>query len=140
LTARGAGFDDDSPMAPLTREPPEPPNPPGPACVRCSKPIAPGTGSQISGRPIHMRCMAGDTRLKAIEHQDRASREVARATAAIDEANTLVNPVRRKQTHCAACREPFGMSRGLLFQGDRLVHGACWRADPKPFDDPPPAG
>jgi hypothetical protein len=118
---------------------PEPTDPPDPACVRCSKSVSSGTAFRVAGRPVHVRCFAGDTQLKAIEQQDRARREADRATAAIDDAKALVNSVRRKQTHCPACREPFGLSRSVLFQGDRLVHAACWRADPKPFDDSPPA-
>ena len=29
------------------------------------------------------------------------------------------------------------ISAGRADQGDWLVHAACWRADPKPFDRPP---
>ena len=42
------------------------------------------------------------------------------------------------QTTCPAYGECLGTSRGVLFQGDQLVHAAYWRADPKLFDDPPP--
>jgi hypothetical protein len=86
-----------------------------------------------------MRCLARDTQLEAMEQQDRASRQTERAATAIDRANGLTSSVRRKQTHCPACREPFALSRSVLFQGDVLVHADCWRDDPKPLDDPPPA-
>jgi hypothetical protein len=57
---------------------------PDPICLRCSKPVTPGTGAQLYGRPVHMRCLARDTQLDAIEQQDRASRETESAAAAID--------------------------------------------------------
>jgi hypothetical protein len=86
-----------------------------------------------------MWCLARGTQLEAIEQRDRASREAARSAAAIDGANGLVTPWRRSPTCCPACGEPFALSRSVLFQGDHLVHAACWRDDPKPLDDPPPA-
>jgi hypothetical protein len=42
----------------------------------------------------------------------------------------------RAPVDCPACGERLGTSRGVLFQGDWLVHAACWRDDPKPFDLP----
>jgi hypothetical protein len=33
---------------------------------------------------------------------------------------------------------PLAGPRGVLFQGDQLVHAACWRAEPKPVDGPSP--
>jgi hypothetical protein len=61
------------------------------------------------------------------------SRSRARARKQIDAVHVY-------QTTCPVCGLRLASSRGVLFQGDHLVHAACWRADPKPFDDPPPAG
>jgi hypothetical protein len=126
-------------MAPVSREPPDA-DPPAQVCTRCSKPITPGSASQFAGRPVHMRCLAQETRLDAIERQAQASLERLRAQTARVRAEELMDTVRLVQTTCPACGERLGTSRGVLFQGDWLVHAVCWRADPKPFDDPPPAG
>lgn len=125
-------------MAPLSRDPPAS-DPPRQVCVRCSKPITPGTASQVAGRPVHMRCLARDTQLDAIAQQDRAAFQKLRAHAAMVRAEELMDAIRRSQTTCPACGECLGTSRGVLFQGDQLVHAACWRADPRPFDTAPPA-
>jgi hypothetical protein len=61
---------------------------------------------------------------------------VHRAKAAQARALELIDQVRRRQTVCPVCGERLGTSRGVLFQGDWLVHAACWRDDPKPFDLP----
>src|SRR5688572_13284117 len=111
---------------------PPPPPPPDPTCVRCSKPITRGTSSQIAGRPIHMRCLARATQLESIEQQDRASVERLRTQAAMVRAEELMDAVRVSQT-CAVCGERLGTSRGVLFQGDSLVHAACWRAEAASF-------
>jgi hypothetical protein len=107
-----------------------------PICSRCSKPVTPGTAAQYADGPGHMRCLAHETRLEAIEHQDTARRLVDCAKAAVrlaaERANTML-----RQTHCPACGEPFALRRGLLFRGGRLVHADCWRDDPKPLDDSP---
>jgi hypothetical protein len=116
-------------MSWLTREPAPAPDP---TCIRCSKPVTPGTAAQYAGRPVHMRCLARHTALASIEQQDRSAEARRRAAAATSRAAELVNTVRRSQTHCPVCREPFGMSRGVLFQGDKLVHAACWRAPDRP--------
>jgi hypothetical protein len=108
-------------------------------CVRCSKPITSGTASQYAGRPLHMRCLARDTQLESIEQQDRATYERLRAHAAMIKAGELMAVARQTRAGCPVCGEALATSRGVLFQGDQLVHAACWRADPKPFDDPPPA-
>jgi hypothetical protein len=31
------------------------------------------------------------------------------------------------QTTCPVCAERLGTSRGVLFQGEQLVHATCWR-------------
>jgi hypothetical protein len=140
LTPPRKGIQSKGPMAPLHREVPPPEDPPTQVCVRCSKPITRVTAAQIAGRPVHMRCLARATQLDSIEQQDRAQLEVMRAKAAQARAAELIDKIRQLQTICPACGERLGTSRGVLFQGDWLVHAACWRDDPKPFDGPPPAG
>lgn len=78
--------------------------------------------------------------LAPAEQQDRAQLEVMRAKAAQARAAELMDKIRQYQTTYPACGHRLSTSRGVLFQGDWLVHAACWRADPKPFDDLPPAG
>jgi hypothetical protein len=106
--------------------------PSDPVCARCSKPVTPGTAAQRAGRPVHVRCLAGETVLTSIEQQDQAAETRRRAAAERLRAAELVNTVRRSQTHCPVCREPFGMSRNVLSQGDKLVHAACWRSPDRP--------
>ena len=108
---------------------------PDPVCVRCSKPITPETGSQLQGRAVHMRCLARKTQLDSIEQQDTARRLVECAKAAVRRAAERVTMTRRL-THCPACGKPFTLRRSVLFQGDQLVHAACWRADATPDTRP----
>jgi hypothetical protein len=126
-------------MAPLRREPPER-DTPDLMCARCSKPITAGTAAQLAGRPVHMRCPGRAVQVDALEQRERIALERARARAARERAEAIVDTVRRAQTACPVCGERLATSRGVLFQGDWLVHTACWRADPRPFDDPSPAG
>jgi hypothetical protein len=119
-------------MAALRVDPPDA-DPPAQVCTRCSKPITPGTASQVAGRAVHLRCLVREAELKSIAQQDRAGREVRRAQAAQARAAELIDKVRRWQTTCSACGQPLATSRGVLFQDDQLVHAACWRSDPPPF-------
>jgi hypothetical protein len=50
-----------------------------------------------------------------------------------------VAEVRAFPSDCLVCQHPLSQGGSLLFQGDHLVHAACWRADLKPFDAPPPS-
>ena len=122
----------------IRRDPPEWDSPTH-VCSRCSNPITPGTASQIAGRAVHLRCLAGKTLLESFEQQHQAGLERRCAQAAMARAETLVDTVRVVRPSCPVCGERLSTSRGVLFQGDHLVHAACWRANPKPFDDPPPA-
>jgi hypothetical protein len=45
--------------------------------------------------------------------------------------------VRVPQATCPVCGLPLAAGGSVLFQGDHLVHAACWRAQPQPFRDPP---
>jgi hypothetical protein len=85
-----------------------------------------------------MRCLAREIELESIEQRDRARREAERAAAAIQRANELIDSMAWRQTSCSACGEPFVPSRSVLFQGDRLVHADCWRADGELASDAPP--
>jgi hypothetical protein len=111
---------------------------PAQVCTRCSKPIPPGSASQVAGRAVHLHCLVRDAELEAVEQQDRAGYELMRARAAQARATELIDTVRRWQTRCPACGERLGTSRGVLFQGDQLVHAACWRDTPGAFTAPPP--
>jgi hypothetical protein len=53
--------------------------------------------------------------------------EVLRAKAARVRAAELVDQVRKCQTTCHVCGERLTTTRGVLFQGDELVHATCWR-------------
>jgi hypothetical protein len=60
---------------------------------------------------------------------------MVRAKAAQARASELIDKIRQLQTTCPVCGQLLCTRQGVLFQGDWLVHAACWRADPKPFDD-----
>jgi hypothetical protein len=114
-------------------------DPPAQVCSRCSKPITPRTGSQLYGRAIHIRCLAGETVRESIEQQDRASLERGRAQTAMGRAEELIDAVRRIPKMCPVCGERFGAHRGVLFQGDALVHAACWQPSQGPDRPAEPA-
>ena len=107
------------------------------ACLSCSKPIQPGTGILLeSGGAVHIRCLSGALRLRAIEAQSTASKLKA-------DALELIAIARRLAT-CIFCRKPLATG-SLLFSGQRLVHAACWRSPgaagiedvhPEPTDAP----
>jgi hypothetical protein len=84
-----------------------------------------------------MRCLARETPLQSIDQLDRAAAAQRRARAARKRTEELIEAVRTQQTTCARCGFELATIRGVLFQGDDLVHAACWRADPK---RPPPPG
>jgi CheY-like chemotaxis protein len=83
-----------------------------------------------------MRCLAQATQFESIEQQDRAGLTRERARAAMRQAEDVVETVRRFQTTCLACGQLLSTARGVLFQGDRLVHAACWRAEVTPLTSP----
>jgi hypothetical protein len=85
-----------------------------------------------------MRCLAEDMRLATLEQRERVQLDRKRARAARERADELFESVRRGQALCPACGDRLATRRGVLFQGDHLVHAACWREDPKLFDAPPP--
>jgi hypothetical protein len=60
--------------------------------------------------------------------------ERLRAKATMTRAEELLDRVRADQTVCPACGQRLASPRGVLFQGDQLVHAACWRADDTPVE------
>jgi hypothetical protein len=64
--------------------------------------------------------------------------ECAQAAVAMaaERATAIVTAQRQVQHRCGACGQRLDTSPGILFQGDRLVHAACWREDGPPV---PPA-
>jgi hypothetical protein len=87
-----------------------------------------------------MRCLARATLLDAIERQDRAIGERARARDLVDRAAELVAHAREVQRSCPVCERPLKDGGSLLFQGDVLVHAICWRSEPGSGEVPPSCG
>jgi hypothetical protein len=119
--------------------PPAGGDPPELLCSRCSKPLTAGTATQIGGRPVHIRCLARETQLAAVEQLDAASQARERAKALVERATELVARARVPSRTCSACDRPLTAGGGVLFQGDVLVHALCWRPpDPdRQKPDPP---
>ena len=87
-------------------------------CFRCAKPIHPGTGVLLAAaRRVHVRCLAGATQLKALELRSAAKGLQAETEALIARARAV--------GRCVLCEDPLA-SGALIFQGERLVHAACW--------------
>jgi len=95
---------------------------------------------QAAGHPVHIRCLAQAMQLEMTEQRVPSALERLRARAAQKRAGQLMDMVHRIQTTCTVCGERLATRHGVLFQGDFLVHAACWRADYKPLDASPPAG
>src|SRR5262245_28175245 len=88
-------------------------------CLACSKPIQPGTGIALEcGGAVHIRCLSGNLRLRAMEAQSTAAKLVVDADELIGTARALAK--------CVFCAKPLA-SGSVLFSGKRLVHAACWR-------------
>jgi hypothetical protein len=103
--------------------------PPDSACVRCGKPIRPGTMSQIAGRPVHIYCLARDLQAQARDLQQASSQARVRSAATVETAAGLVARARAVRD-CPVCGRSLAQGGGVLFQGDRLVHAVCWQAPP----------
>jgi uncharacterized protein (UPF0212 family) len=113
-----------------------------PICPRCSKPVTEGTAARYAAGPMHVRCLAHETQLLAIEQQDTARRLVECARAAVARAAERATELviaRLGQTDCPVCGRSLSHAGSVLLQGKRLVHELCWRADPKRVDAPPAA-
>jgi len=60
-------------------------------CTLCSKPVHPGTAAARSGDTfVHVRCLARETGLRAMDLHDRAAEVLARAERARAHAEALV--------------------------------------------------
>jgi hypothetical protein len=101
-------------------------------CVRCSKPIRPGTGAGLSDNPLHVRCLARETQIESLEWRTRSRESRLQALAARERSEALIDGLRDRQTHCSVCWAPLGDRRGLAVRDGRLVHGECERDEPKP--------
>jgi hypothetical protein len=64
--------------------------------------------------------------------QAAVARAAERATAIV-----RVTAQRKVQHSCGACGQRLDTTPGVLFQGDHLVHAACWPGDSKPVAGPP---
>jgi hypothetical protein len=125
----------------MSSQSPEPPTTPDPVCQRCSKPVELDTGVPVAGGVVHLRCLAEETRYRVVETQDRASHARARARTVteraerlFDQASALLGPAPSKRlgpVRCPVCTEPLANGHGVLFQGEELVHAACWRSEPR---------
>src|SRR5262245_24395380 len=63
-------------------------------CALCSKPVHPWTASSRAGETVvHIRCLAQETSLWALDLQDRATALLTRAERAKAEAATLRKPL-----------------------------------------------
>ena len=64
---------------------------PDPVCALCSKPIRPGTETSRAGETVvHVRCLAQETGLRAMDLQGQAAETVARAERAVAAGQRLV--------------------------------------------------
>lgn len=107
-------------------------SPPDLVCFRCSRPITPGTAAQRGGRAVHMRCLARLTRLATIELEEQVARAQERTKAGVTKACAMWGSL--YQTHCPVCQASLASRRGVLFQGNQLVHADCWRASGSPAE------
>jgi hypothetical protein len=73
----------------------------------------------VSGQAVHIRCLSGAIRLRAMEAQSTAAKLQADADELIASA--------REPTRCFLCEKPLAAG-AVLFAGKQLVHAACWRA------------
>jgi hypothetical protein len=92
-------------------------------CPRCSKPIRPGTATQLNGRALHIGCLARVTERSTSQRllERRPARNIP------EDSRRAVAETQLRQPVCPACGQ--SLKRGtLLFQGDDLVHAICWRA------------
>ena len=64
---------------------------PGLICRLCSKPVHPGTAAFRAGETVvHVRCLARETGLRALDLQDRAAETLTRAGQAIAHSEALL--------------------------------------------------
>ncbi len=101
-------------------------NAPDPFYSRCSKPILPGTATRVAGRSIHMRCVARNLRLEALQQQSRSQIERRHARAATQLASEILDRTSARAVTCPICGARLAAGGSVVFQGDRLVHGGCW--------------
>jgi hypothetical protein len=102
---------------------------PEPFCSYCSKPIVPGTELVVRGEAVHRRCLTNDLQRRVVESQEIAQEARARALTTADRARELIEEARTlRSSPCPACARSLSDGSAVLFQGDILVHAACWAA------------
>lgn len=90
--------------------------------------FCPGCGQSIprgTTRPsLHGACLA---RPPTGQADARATPQTfTRTVTARDRARRVIGEAARV-LHCAACGERLSHGRGVLFQGNDLLHAGCWR-------------
>jgi len=85
----------------------------------------------VGGERVHVRCLARETQLEAVERQRDSEVARARAQEILERSRRLLANGQRQRT-CIVCEEPLTGTRALLFSGAQLVHAACWRSEPPP--------
>jgi hypothetical protein len=74
--------------------------------------------------------LAEETADRSRETQDRAAEMQANAPAVRERARRVMERSRARDRACPVCDRSLQNSRTVLFQGDQLVHAACWRGTP----------
>jgi hypothetical protein len=96
-------------------------------CAICSKPIRPKMGVEAGGRWVHVRCWARELEPQAMLQRDRAGQGIARSRGLIERTRAVIAGAKARTSQCSVCGHSLKGGAGLLFQGDDLVHAACWR-------------
>jgi hypothetical protein len=101
-------------------------------CSLCCKPFLAGTSPEpYAGGLVHVRCLVRRTQEQARENQATARDGIERARTIGDCARALIEEVRTLRGEpCPACGGSLANGRGILFQGEQLVHTSCWGESP----------
>jgi hypothetical protein len=108
-------------------------------CPMCSKPVAGTAGVPVNGRMTHIGCVARESELPALREIDRTRQGIARSRRLIERTRDAVQRAKLRTWTCVVCGHSLRVGGGLLFQGDELVHAACWRAPEVQGPPSPPA-
>ena len=96
-----------------------------PVCSLCSKPIQPGTAMSRAGETaVHVRCLAQETGLRALDLQDRAAEAVGRAQRAVALGERLIGPDRPMPGLTVGVLEAIGRARDTIQIGGRIYRVA----------------
>ena len=98
---------------------------PDPVCALCSKPIRPGTDTSRAGETVvHVRCLAQETGLRALDLRDQATGAVARAERAVAEGQRLASPRQPMPGVTVGLLEAIGRAPGTIQVGGRTYQVA----------------